>query len=141
MFVDSVLPRAGRNWLDSAPSGLIERLSAEAPDDRLPPWNLWFDRDPSQALIPDAIQRQKFVEALPRVPRAYLSAPEPGIQDWPAAPPAYLRLSAAYDAEAREARSLGWPVEQLDLGHLALVSEPQIVARALMRLADRLERP
>jgi hypothetical protein len=57
---------------------------------------------------------------------------------WPAAPAAYLQLSEAYEDETARARELGWPVTQQLSHHLALLTEPGMVAAALCELLGRI---
>jgi hypothetical protein len=52
-------------------------------------------------------------------------APVP--EDWPEAPCGYLRLSAAYDQEARQARSRGWPVAEPEQDEVAQALHKLIV--------------
>lgn len=63
-----------------------------------------------------------------------------GVPDyWPAAPVAYLHLSAAYDTAARAAASSGWPVERLDRAdHFHMLVDPVAVAVSLDRLIARM---
>jgi hypothetical protein len=138
LFVDAVLPYPGRAWTQTAPSALAAHLRRVTKDERLPPWNTWFASDPTPALIPDAAARAAFVGELPRAPLAYLDAVSPAGTAWARLPAAYLRLSPAYEDEAAEAQHRGWPVRRLETHHLAMVSEPDMVAAALSELAASL---
>jgi hypothetical protein len=53
---------------------------------------------------------------------------------WPGPPAAYLQLSEAYEDQAARARELGWPVARQLSHHLALLTEPGLVAAALCEL-------
>jgi hypothetical protein len=141
LFVDAILPQPGRSWLETAPAPLAERLRALAEDGVLPPWNQWFDADPTVALIPDAVVRAAFLADLPRLPMAVLSAPAPDLRAWQAIPCAYLQLSGAYEAEACEAERRGWRVRREAMHHLAMVTEPEDLAAILIEMAGDLAGP
>ena len=135
IFVDAILPHPGRSWLETAPAPLAERLRKLARDGVLPPWNQWFDADPTVALISDAGMRATFLADLPRLPLAVFSAPAPDLTAWQAVPCAYLQLSGAYEAETREAERRGWRVRREAMHHLAMVTEPDELAAILIELA------
>ena len=134
IFVDAVLPYPGRRWRQTAPA-LAERLAALATDGLLPPWNRWFDPDPTLRLLPNAAIRDAFVRDLPRVPCAFLDAVCPDQRQWQPLPAAYLQLSKGYEIEANEAARRGWPVRRSSLHHLAMVSDPDKVAALLIDLS------
>jgi hypothetical protein len=52
----------------------------------------------------------------------------------------YLRLSEAYQEPAEEAKALGWPVTELVSHHLAMVTDPELVAGPLLDLVRQLQR-
>ena len=141
VFIDAILPHAGRTWLETAPGPLAERLRGLASDGRLPPWNEWFDADPTLVLIPDKALRAALVADLPCVALAALSAPAPSGGDWEALPCLYLQLSAAYASEAREARRRGWRVCSETMHHLAMVTEPERAGEILVQAARALVAP
>lgn len=134
IFVDAVLPYPGRGWRETAPA-LAERLAALTTAGLLPPWNQWFDPDPTLRLLPDAAIRDVFVGDLPCVPCAFLDAVCPDQRQWAQLPATYLQLSAGYEAEANEAARRGWPVRRASLHHLAMVSDPDKVAALLIDLS------
>jgi hypothetical protein len=133
IFLDAVLPYPGRSWRDTAPA-LAERLAEQAVDGLLPPWNHWFDPDPTPRLLPDVAMRADFVAKLPRAPLGFLEAICPDQRQWERLPTAYLQLSRGYEAEAAEAGRRGWPVSRAALHHLAMVSDPAKVAALLIDL-------
>jgi hypothetical protein len=55
-------------------------------------------------------------------------------QDWPDAPCGYLRTSAIYEDQARQARLRGWNVAEHLAGHYAAVADPVGMAEALAAL-------
>lgn len=136
VFVDALLPHPQRSWMSTLPEGMRSYLRTRARDGRLPPWDQWFSPGVLERLIVDEEARAAFVAALPRVPLAFADETAPircGI-----GPCGYLRLSEGYDAEAREAATLGWSVEYEALHHLAMLTHPDRVAAALRRLLDRM---
>jgi len=128
-----VLPYPGLSWLQTAPA-LAERLAGLTTNGRLAPWNQWFDPDPTAWMLPDPADREAFVRGLPRVPFAFAEATCPDQDQWERLPAAYVQLSGAYEAEAREAERRGWPVRRAALHHLAMVSDPDKVAALLIDL-------
>lgn len=66
--------------------------------------------------------------------RGFFTEPLPSPRDWPDAPGGYLRTSAAYDHEARQARLRGWPVTDHAVGHFAGYTDPAGTADALHTL-------
>jgi hypothetical protein len=50
----------------------------------------------------------------------------------PEPPASFVQLSAAYEPEAAAARERGSPTTVLDLHHLALLTDPEAVADALL---------
>lgn len=130
VFVDALLPHPGRSWFDTAPEELRKRLRDLATEGRLPEWHKWFPPGTIEDLLPDPVIRDEFLAELPRVPLAYFSERVPDA-DLP--PSAYLQLSGAYDEEAGRAAERGWPVERLESHHLAPLTAPGEIARALER--------
>jgi RimJ/RimL family protein N-acetyltransferase len=128
VFVDAALPPAGgtftlepefRSWLDDL-----------AIDGVLPPWTQWWGDDALAELVPDATDRHDLDEA-PRVPLAFYDAAVPVPDGWTNIPCGYVRLSAAYDGAATEARRRGWPVVRADGTHLDPITRPAEVVRAV----------
>jgi hypothetical protein len=62
----------------------------------------------------------------------------PPVPHWPGPPAAYLQLSEAYEDPADRARELGWPVARQLSHHLALLTEPGLVAGSLCDLLGRI---
>ena len=78
------------------------------------------------------------VETRPR-DRAFFDEPLPMGEDWPDAPCAYLRTSAAYAAAARQARARGWPLIEADVDdHVAWLADPVRVAAHIYALVERM---
>jgi hypothetical protein len=102
----------------------------------LPAWPEWWPPGALERLVPDAGQREALVGETGPIPAAYLEEPAPA-GEAPACS-AYLKLSEAYEDEARLANRLGWPLVRLPMDHLAPVTKPAAVAGALVGLAERL---
>jgi hypothetical protein len=85
-------------------------------------------------LLPDPVIRERFTAGCPPLPLAMFTEAHPSAPGWPDAPCAYLRLSEAYEDEAARAAGLGWPVIRLASHHLALLTDPAVIAEALSQL-------
>jgi pimeloyl-ACP methyl ester carboxylesterase len=135
IFVDARLPAPERSWMETVPPDLAARLREMTdPQGRLPPWSQWWGEEELAALLPDPAVRQHFAAGCPRLPLALLEEVHPPAPGWPNASGGYLQLSEAYEDEAARARELGWPVRQQLSHHLALLTEPEQVAREVRRL-------
>lgn len=140
IYVDAGLPHPGKSWFDTAPPPLVAHLkSLASADGVLPRWNDWFDPDLLHAAIPDAQQRLRFVDELPRLSLRYFEQPTP-TTTWDG-PAAYLQLSPGYVADADRAAAAGWPVHRLADDHLAILTGPQRVHPPLMALLDAITTP
>lgn len=136
IFVDAMLPHPGASFLDTAPPVVAEQLVGLARDGRLPAWDRWFPLGVLDALLPDAEVREAFTADLSEVPLAYFEEPVPKAEAWGLIPCAYLRLSPPYEEAAGQAEHLGWPVVRLDADHLAMVTQPEVVACHLEALIE-----
>lgn len=133
VFVDALLPHPGESWFATAPEPLQDRLRALAENDVLPKWSDWFLPETITELIPDAVQRERFIEELPRVPLSYFEETAPDPQAWPPPNCAYLRLSEAYERQAEEAARRGWEVQTFDGDHLSILTDPDPIAELIAR--------
>ena len=73
--------------------------------------------------------RARFVAHCPRVHVSVLHEVMPEVREPPAS---FVQLSAAYEPETAAARERGWPTIVLDLHHLALLTDPEPIADALL---------
>jgi len=89
-------------------------------------------------LLPDPQARREFTAGCPRLPLGMFEEVHPPAPQWPDAPAAYLQLSEAYEDEAAQARGLGWPVAQQKSHHLALLTDPGLVAGSVHELLGQL---
>jgi hypothetical protein len=139
LFVDAGLPIPGQTWMDTVPPDLAAQVRQMA-DARgwLPPWPRWWGDEVLAELLPDPEARRHFTAGCPRLPLAMFEEVHPPVPQWPDAPAAYLQLSEAYEDQAATARGLGWPVARQMSHHLALLSEPGLVAGSVHELLGRL---
>jgi hypothetical protein len=89
-------------------------------------------------MVPDVALRRRLTDEIPRVPRAFYDAALMMPSGWRDRPAAYVQLSPAYDAEARAAWHLAWPVETLNGRHLDTATQPVVVADAVQRACSAL---
>ena len=138
VLVDALLPHPGRPWAETVAPPFLAALLGKSDNERLPPWNAWFPQDPTERLIPDEARRRRFNRDLPKLPVAYVTAKAPRRTGWEDVPTGYLQLSRAYDEEAAAAERQGWIVDRLESHHLAMVTEPAIIAVRLDSIVRRL---
>ncbi|HEY3501792.1 MAG TPA: alpha/beta fold hydrolase [Actinocatenispora sp.] len=134
VFVDATLPaRAGSTPV--APPDLVDALRAIATDGLLPRWTDWWDEADVAPLFPDPVTRFIVTAEQPALPLSYFEQAVPVPAGWDDHPRVYLRFSAAYEPEVREAAARGWPVAYLPGGHLHQLVDPDAVARYLLAAA------
>ncbi len=144
LFLDAGLPRTRpATWLELMETELMETEEADFArvlHDRLHAGARFPDWDEADLAdeVPDPEARSALVASLRPRGHDFFTEPLPCPQDWPDAPCAYLRTSAAYDAVARVARTRGWPTYRLDLGHFAALRDPCAVADVVARVVTDL---
>lgn len=131
VYVDALLPHPGRSWAQTVPAEFVARLESQAVDGRLPPWPEWWGEAAMRMLLPDDAIRAQFVAHCRSVNVAEIHEVMPEVPDPPSV---YVQLSATYESETAAARALGWPTLVLDLHHLALLTDPEVVADALLEI-------
>ena len=137
IMADGLLPHPGRSWLDTAPPRLNDTILATMRDGLIAPWPSWIG--PTLAdLLPSESDRETLKAEAPAVPLDYLETVAPPLDIPQATPCAYLRLSAAYESECVACETNGWPVRRLAGHHLWLITQPIVVADALLDLDDQL---
>jgi hypothetical protein len=139
VFVDGFLPpAAGR--LALGPPAFIDELRALASDGVLAPWSTWFGEDVMSELVPDERLRAALEAEMPRLPLSYFQAGVPVPDAWDRRSCAYLLTAESYGQSAIEARSLGWPVLEIQgVRHLAIATDAVAVTDALLGLERELE--
>lgn len=131
IYVDAPLPHPGRSWLDTAAPGLADHLRDLAEAGRLPPWNEWFPPGTIQDLLPDPPVRTEFCAELPAVPFSYFEEAASAHHSTVPGRGCYLQLSDAYAAQADKAKDAGWRVVREKTHHLAILTEPELIATTL----------
>jgi hypothetical protein len=122
VYVDALLPGVG----DSA--GFAEFVQGKVADDGLlPGWTAWWPPEDLEDVVPQEWLRV-LEQSQPRLFPAFLLNDPPAPADWGGQRAGYLALGDGYRAEAETARGLGWPVRELQAGHLHLVVDPEQVA-------------
>ncbi len=151
VFVDAGLPsRSGPTPV--APAALRRHLEGLADaDGLLPPWTGGWPEQAIARLFPDARTRAVVESEQRRLPLGYFAdavpapapqpepqlAPEPTATAHPRAKCGYLAFGDTYTEERETAVQRGWPVETLVGEHLHQLVDPEAVAAAVIRLADR----
>ncbi len=132
VLVDAVLPPPAGAL--TPPVRLRAHVAGLARDGVLPPWTAWWGSEELERLVPDDRDRADLEASAPRLGPGFFDVGVPAPDGWEPAVRGYVRLSAAYDQEAREAGERGWAVERLDGQHLDLLARPAGVSTALLRL-------
>lgn len=142
VYADALLPHPGRSWMETVPADQAASLRAlAAPDGCLPPWHEWLPADALAGLLPDPAVRAWFCADVPRVPVAYTEEKAPAGTPHPdRARTAYLRLSSAYEESAATADAIGYRVLRRTAHHLAMVTDPEDLAGAVVKLTDAFPR-
>jgi hypothetical protein len=135
VFVDAALPAPAGGRTPLAPPSLADGVAPLADaTGLLPRWTRWWPRGDVDAVLPEP-WFDRVDGAAPRVPAAYLTEVLDVPAGWATSPAAYLAFGHTYAAELELATLLGWPTARLDGGHLLLLSEPELVARAVEAFA------
>ncbi|GAA5015856.1 hypothetical protein GCM10023258_00890 [Terrabacter aeriphilus] len=139
VFVDAALPPpSGHHRL--APPALRSWLGELAEDEGLlPPWTRWWPREDLEQALPTG-QFDDLDRTCPRLPLRWFDTTLTAPPGWAAEPDAYLAFGTTYADERAFAARRGWPVADLDGGHLHLLAEPDAVADAVLALVAQLSR-
>lgn len=141
VFLDATLPTATER--ESLPSAqvrsMVAGLRAEHPGDRLPRWTRWWPEAELATLLPDAAMRATLDAQAPELPADFYDEGVGTAPGWEPPKVAYVQLTGAYDAEAKDAATRGWSVvAPADTGiatptHLSLMTDPQALVPLLVR--------
>jgi hypothetical protein len=133
VFLDARLPHPGTSWVGSLPPERAAWLRDMAVSGRLPTWDSWFPDSSIDNLLPDPGQRRRVLGGLPRLPWQVVDEVLPATgAAWDAAGRVYLQLSDEYRSTAEEAGACGYRVLRRDAHHLAMVTQPAMVADLLL---------
>ena len=138
VFVDAGLPHGGLSRLEEMEANAPEfasELRRHLEAGRCFPE--WTDQDLRDILPDDNLRRKLLAELRPR-PLEFFEEPIPVFAVWPDAPCEYLKLSAAYDGLAEQARRSGWAYRAFDAGHFHMLVAPGAVTEALLDLVRSL---
>jgi thioesterase domain-containing protein len=133
ILVDAGLPHPERSRRSTLPAELADHLDALTEDGMLPPWPRWWSADELAAVLPDPAARATLEADSPPLPAQLFAEPLPPHDALPTA--GYLQLSDTYAEGAASAAADGWPVRKLAADHLALLTSPSKVARAMRDVA------
>jgi len=136
VYVDALLPEPGKAWFDRASASAVTRLRQLQEGDTLPPWDTWFSPEEIAEELPDPALRARFSQDLRPLPVAFFE--EVTHAPVPAVPAGYLLFSDGYASSAGQAAGRGWPVVRLPGPHLAMLTDPEGVAAALLAVLDAL---
>jgi pimeloyl-ACP methyl ester carboxylesterase len=137
IFADASIPPAAGE-AEVAESEFVPFLRELAGDDgRLPQWTSWWSDADVAPMLPDPRLRLVITAEQPRLPLAYYLERIPVPAGWDERPCGYLLFSDAYEGQADQARSRGWPVRTMPGQHLHQVVDPAGVTEALLELAGQ----
>jgi hypothetical protein len=137
VFVDARLPvTSGPNPI--AEPMMLELLEQIAVDGAVPPWPGWWGEVVFDDLVPDRATADQLRAEMRALPLEFFRTDVPVPPDWPGTPSGYLRLSAAYDAEAADAEARGWTVVRADGTHVDIANSPDATAAAIDQLIGSL---
>jgi pimeloyl-ACP methyl ester carboxylesterase len=135
IFVDAVVPPVtGVHTTSPKMMKFLDGLG----DDLLPRWSQWWGPATMRELVPDRTVRRRLVAEMPLLPRSFYDEVIPVPDGWSDGPCGYVRLSAAYDEDYREAHRRGWPSRSLEGSHLSLVTESDRVFAAISSVVGEL---
>jgi hypothetical protein len=135
VLVDAVMPsQAGT----TTPSARLRELVSSLPSESglLPPWSAWWTDEQLVDVLPQEDLRTLLVAEEPRLRVDFYDQAVPVPEGWEPSVLGYLRLSHAYDDDAREARRRGWRVSVEEGGHLDPLRRPSQVINGVLGLLD-----
>ena len=133
VFVDAGLPPY--EGATSVGGAFLTPLRRMAVGGVVPRWSTWWGAGAMAALVADEHRRAEIEAQLEPTPLAFFEAPVDVPAGWYDLPLAYVRFGATYRREADIAASWGWPVVEHPGTHLAIVNEPEAVARIVVDLS------
>ena len=68
----------------------------------------------------------------------FFAEPIPVFSGWPDAPCAYIKFSAPYDWDFRQAKQAGWLVREVNAGHFHMLVDPSVVTDVIVDLVEEL---
>jgi hypothetical protein len=102
--------------------------------ERFPMWN---EEDLREVIPDDNLRRKMVAEINPRA-LPFFTEPIPVFAGWPDAPCAYIKFSASYDWDFRQAQQAGWLVREVNAGHFHMLVDPAVVTNVLVATVEEL---
>jgi hypothetical protein len=138
IFVDAGIPRDGLSRLDlmktEDPEWAEQFEQALLGGQRYPTWSA----DDLKDVIPVEDLRETLVAEIKPRAIAFFTEPIPVFEEWPDAPCAYIKFSAAYNRVSERVKEAGWPVQELNAGHFHMLVNPTMVADMLIEAIKEL---
>jgi hypothetical protein len=132
IFVDAGIPRDGLSRLDlmktEDPEWAEQFEQALLGGQRYPTWSA----DDLKDVIPVEDLRETLVAEIKPRAIAFFTEPIPVFEQWPDAPCAYIKFSAAYNRVSERVKEAGWPVQELNAGHFHMLVNPTMVTDMLI---------
>lgn len=136
VYVDAALPLGSTDDVPLAPPAFYAFLEGLVEDDGLlPPWTQWWE-DLGE-LFPDEGTRRSIEAEQTRLPLSYFAERVAVLPGWADRPSGYLAFGGTYADEVAFAYEHGWPVIESTGQHLHQLHEPELVATAIVTLADQ----
>jgi hypothetical protein len=127
VWLDAIVPAA--SGATATPAERRERLARFVRGDRLAAWPDWWPPEVLAGELPDPDLRVEVAAEALQLPADFHDYAVPVPDAWPQDDVRYVQLSAAYDADAAEARTRGWTVVGDGSGrHLDVAARPVAVA-------------
>jgi hypothetical protein len=136
VFADALLPHPGRAWFDTISPDMNVKLHRLARDGKLPRWTAWWPDGAIAAMIGNPDLYAAFDAELIELPLGYFAEKAPQTDLPQTLRCAFLQLSAGYAHEAEDAAQRGWGVRRLALHHLAIATDSDVVADAVVDLLN-----
>lgn len=138
VFVDAGIPRHDLTRLD-----LMKLEDAQWAEqfhqsllqgEKFPTWS----EDDLKEIISDGETRQKLVAEIRPRSLPFFAEQIPVQAGWPDAPCIYIKFSAAYEWDATQAKSAGWPVYEIEAGHFHMLVDSIAIADLLVTAIQNL---
>jgi len=138
VFVDAGIPRndssridlmrlQDQQWAEQFHQALLQ-------GERFPMWN---EEDLREVIPDDNLRRKMVAETNPRS-LTFFTEPIPVFTGWPDAPCAYIKFSAPYDWDFRQAKQASWLVREVNAGHFHMLVDPSTVTNVIVDAVQEL---
>ena len=134
VFLDAVIPP--RNGPHRSGDAMLRLVEQQTQGIRLRPWLDWWPPDVVEKLVPLTADLEAIRADMPRLPASFYQEDIEVPTGWDRGGCGYVKLSDAYAAEFAEARSRGWRSVEVASSHLASLTEPEVVLRAITSVIE-----